>query len=275
MTEQTNEQPDWLPQGVDLDRPSVARIYDYMLGGYHNFEVDRRAGDKYAALFPDLAITAQANRAFLRRAASFLSQQGIDQFLDLGSGIPTAGNVHEIVRRYNPDARVVYVDVEPVAIAHANTILDDDSGAAAILADVRRPRDILEHPVTKELIDFSRPVAVFAVALLHYITDDDEAERVIQSFKDVLSPGSFLVVGVWTYDDAPPDVMEMYAQLARDLPMPGQPRPYHAVLKYFEGFDLFEPGLVHGPQWRPDGPDDILLNDPERGVSWVGVARKP
>lgn len=275
MTDETNKEPDWLPQEVDLDRPSVARIYDYMLGGYHNFEIDRRVGDDFAERFPDLALTAQANRAFLRRAVSFISQQGIDQFLDLGSGIPTAGNVHEIVRRFNVDARVVYVDIEPVAIAHANALLENDPGAAAILADVRRPRDILDHPITKELIDFSRPVGLIAVALLHYINDEEEADRAIQTFKGVLSPGSFLAIGVWTYEDAPSDVLTKYAQLARELPLPGQPRSRDAVLGYFEGFDLLEPGLVHGPQWRPDGPDDPLFDDPRRAVNWVGVARKP
>ncbi len=275
MTKAMERESGWIPTEVDLDRPSVARIYDYMLGGYHNFEVDRQAGDKFAALFPDLALTAQVNRAFLRRAATFISQQGVDQFLDLGSGIPTVGNVHEIVRQVNPDARVVYVDIEPVAIAHANAMLADDPGAAAILADARRANEILNHPVTRELIDFSRPVGLIAVALLHYIPDDDEANQLMQTFKDALPSGSYMIIGVWTYDDAPPDVLAKYQQIARELPLPGKPRPYDTVLHYFDGFELLEPGLVHGPNWRPEGPDDPLLDDPERGVNWVGVGRKP
>lgn len=275
MVQQMSQESNWIPPDVDLDKPSVARIYDYMLGGHHNFEVDRRAGDEFAALFPDLRLTAQVNRAFLRRAASFVSQQGVDQFLDLGSGIPTVGNVHEIVRQYNPDARVVYVDIEPVAIAHADVMLADDPGAAAILADVRRSNDILDHPVTRALIDFSRPVGLIAVALLHYIPDDDETLRLMQTFKDALPSGSYMTIGVWTYDDAPPDVMAKYEELASRLPLPGRPRPYDTVLRYFDGFELLEPGLVHGPNWRPEGPNDPLVDDPERGVNWAGVARKP
>lgn len=275
MTQETKQEPDWLPPAVQLDRPSVARIYDYLLGGYHNFEIDRQTADRFAALFPDLALTAQVNRAFLRRAASFVAQQGVDQFLDLGSGIPTVGNLHEIVHRHNPEARVVYVDIEPVAIAHSEALLGDNPRVAAILADARRPRDILDHPRTRALIDFTRPVGLFAVALMHYITDEDEARQVIGMFKEALPSGSYLTIGVWTYDDAPRDVMEKYAQMTKVLTTPGRPRDRATVLSYFDGFELAEPGLVHSPSWRPEGPDDLLFDEPQRSVTWVGVARKP
>lgn len=275
MTDNQTQHPVSIPPGVDLERPSVARIYDYLLGGYHNFEIDRRTADQFAALFPDLALTARVNRAFLRRAASFVSRQGIDQYIDLGSGIPTVGNVHEIVRQHNPAARVVYVDIEPVAVAHGQAILGDDPGLAAILADVRRPDEILNHPRTKALIDFSRPVGLFAVALLHYVTDQEAAETVINTFKDALPSGSYLTIGVWTYDDAPRDVMEKYAEMSRGLTTPGAPRPREKVLRYFQGFEFVPPGLVHSPQWRPDGPDDLIVDEPGRSVTWAGVARKP
>lgn len=275
MEEEKKDLSGWSPPDIQLDRPSVARIYDYMLGGYHNFEVDRKAYEWFADIFPDLSLTARINRAFLRRAATFVARQGIDQFIDLGSGIPTVGNVHEIMREINPQTRGVYVDIEPVAIAHAEMLLANEPGVGAILADVRRPRDILEHPVTRALIDFSRPVGLFAVALLHYITDDAEAERVIQTFKDAVPSGSYMVAGVWTYDDAPRAVMEKYAEMTKTLPTPGAPRPREKVLNYFEGFDFVEPGLVHSPAWRPDGPDDPAFDEPGRSVTWVGVARKP
>lgn len=275
MAEQANQGHVQLPPGVQLDRPSVARIYDYLLGGYHNFDIDRRAADQFAALFPDLALTAQVNRAFLRRAVSYVAQQGIDQFLDLGSGIPTVGNVHEVARQINPQARTVYVDIEPVAVAHAEIILGDDPGLAAVLADVRNPQVVLDNPRTKRVIDFSRPVGLFAVALMHYITDEDEAERVLDTYKNALAPGSYLAIGVWTYDDAPREVMEKYAQMSKMLTTPGAPRPREKVLRYFEGFEMVPPGLVHSPQWRPDGPDDLILDEPGRSVTWVGVARKP
>jgi hypothetical protein len=167
------------------------------------------------------------------------------------------------------------VDIEPVAVAHAEMLLADEPGVAAILADVRRPHDILSHPKTRQLIDFSRPVGLFAVALLHYITDDQEAEQVIKTFKDAIPSGSYLTVGVWTYDDAPRDVMEKYAEMTKVLTTPGAPRPREKVLRYFDGFELVEPGLVHSPLWRPDGPDDLALEEPGRSVTWVGVARKP
>lgn len=275
MDEEKEDSADWSPPGIQLDRPSVARIYDYMLGGYHNFEVDRKAYDWFAGIFPDLALTARVNRAFLRRAATFVVRQGIDQFIDLGSGIPTAGNVHEIMREVNPETRGVYVDIEPVAIAHAEMLLADEAGVEAILADVRRPQDILEHSMTRDLIDFTRPVALFAVALLHYVIDDDEAERVMQTFKDAVPSGSYLIAGVWTYDDAPRAVMEKYAEMSKALTTAGAPRPRAKILKYFEGFEFVEPGLVHSPAWRPDGPGDLAFDEPERSVTWVGVARKP
>lgn len=275
MTNDDNNNPITLPSDAQLDRPSVARIYDYLLGGYHNFEIDRKTADHFMSIFPDLALTAQLNRAFLRRAATFVSKQGIDQFLDLGSGIPTVGNVHEIVQQYQPDARTVYVDIEPVAVSHAETLLADDPNTAAILGDVRRPYEILDHPITNQLIDFSRPVGLLAVAMIHYVTDDEEAERVLNVIKDRLVSGSYLVVGVWTYDDAPRDVMEQYAQMTKMLTVQGAPRPLATVERYFDGFELLEPGIVHGPAWRPDDLDDWILNEPGRSVSWVGVARKP
>lgn len=275
MTEKAHRKQNQTPADVDLDRPSVARIYDYLLGGYHNFEIDRQAAEQFAMLFPDLALTARVNRAFLRRAALFVSAQGIDQFIDLGSGIPTVGNVHEIVRENNPAARTVYVDIDPVAIVYSQKILADETGVAAIRADVRRPRDVLDHPATLALIDFSRPIGLFVVALMHYITDETEAESVISAYKDAMPSGSYLTIGVWTNDDAPRDVMEKYVQLTRMTTTPGRPRSRETVLGYFDGFELVEPGLVHSPQWRPDGPDDLIWDEPERSVTWVGVARKP
>ncbi|MBP6015746.1 MAG: SAM-dependent methyltransferase [Candidatus Promineofilum sp.] len=275
MAEQANQGHVQLSPGVNLDQPSAARIYDYMLGGYQNFEIDRQVADKFTALLPDFSLTARVNRAFLRRAATIVARQGIDQFLDLGSGIPTVGNVHEIVRQYQPEARTVYVDIDPVAIAHAEILLQDDPDTVAVLADVRRPDDILGNPRVQALIDFTRPVGLVAVALLHYILDDDEAENVIDTFKNALPSGSYVAIGVWTYDDAPREIMEQYAEMTHVFLTPGAPRPREKVLRYFRGLDLLEPGLVHGPQWRPDGPDDLLVDEPGRGVNWVGVARKP
>ena len=158
---------DWMSEDIPLDKPSPSRIYDYLLGGFHNLEVDRIMVEKLLENVPDLPLMAQANRAFLRRVVGYLLSQGIDQFLDIGSGIPTVGNVHELVHKVNPEAHVVYVDIDPVAVAHSNTILVDHSNAIAIRADAREINGLLERPEVLKFIDFDRPVAVLFLAILH------------------------------------------------------------------------------------------------------------
>src|SRR6266568_2958594 len=150
----------WVPQEVSIDRPNVARMYDYFLGGAHNFAVDREAAEQLFKVFPDLPLVSQANRAVLRRAVRFLVDEGMHQFLDIGSGIPTAGNVHEVAQRANPDARVVYVDVEPVAVAHSRAILHDVPNAIAIQADARRPEQLINQPDVQQRLDWQRPMGV-------------------------------------------------------------------------------------------------------------------
>ncbi|MBX6342403.1 MAG: SAM-dependent methyltransferase, partial [Thermomicrobiaceae bacterium] len=145
--------PSWARGDFPLDKPSAARMYDYYLGGFHNFEIDRQAAEQAIARWPDLPLIMQANRAFLRRAVNFVSGQGIDQFLDIGSGIPTVGNVHEVAQRANPSARVVYVDIDPIAVAHSQEILRGNPNATVIQGDVRRPSEILEHPDVQRLLD--------------------------------------------------------------------------------------------------------------------------
>src|SRR5512139_2250285 len=164
----------WAPPGIDSQKPSVARVYDYLLGGTHNFESDRDLATGLLRIEPLAREAAKANRAFLARSVRFLAGCGIDQFLDIGSGIPTQGNVHEHARSVNPAARVVYVDSDPVAVAHSRVILTGDDRAAIIQGDMRRPADILAHPALKDLIDFDRPVAILLVAALHMIKHDED-----------------------------------------------------------------------------------------------------
>src|SRR5918911_1136740 len=166
--------PKWISSDIPLDKPSAARMYDYYLGGSHNFELDRKMAEQAIALWPDLPLIMQTNRAFLRRAVNYLVSQGVEQFLDIGSGIPTVGNVHEVAQLANPSARVVYVDIDPITVAHSQAILQDVANVATIQADVRRPEQILGHPATRRLLDFERPMAVLLVALLHFIPDDAE-----------------------------------------------------------------------------------------------------
>lgn len=177
---------------ITMDRPSPARMYDYCLGGSHNFPADRQAAEQLLAVYPDASLMMRANRAFLRRAVRFLVEHGIDQFLDIGSGIPTVGNVHEIVHQRNPAAHIVYVDSDPIAVRHSLAVLRDIPSATIIQADARQPEHILAHPEVHRLLDFNRPVAVLLVALLHFITDDAEASSLVDALRLSLIPGSYL-----------------------------------------------------------------------------------
>src|SRR5262245_18583728 len=159
----------WIPEGVDVDRPTAARIYDYLLGGFHNFAADREMARATIAAIPDAAVQAQANRAFLHRAVRLLVNEGIRQFRNLGSGIPTLGNVHEIAHGVAPESRVVYVDIDPVAVEHSRHILADNDRATAIHADLRQPERVLAAAETREVLDFGQPIAVLAVAVLHAV----------------------------------------------------------------------------------------------------------
>ncbi|HET8632390.1 MAG TPA: SAM-dependent methyltransferase [Thermomicrobiales bacterium] len=267
--------PSWAPEGVPLDRPSVARMYDFFLGGYHNFAIDRAVAEQVVAAYPDFPLIMRANRAFLRRAVTFLASQGIDQFLDLGSGIPTVGNVHEVAQAINPDARVVYVDIDPVAVAHSRAILAGNPNATVIQADARRPEQIVGDPEVGRLLDLDRPVAVLLLAFLHFFQDDAEAEALVRGLRDVLAPGSYLVISHASYDDMPTDVRERLEGLYTRTPTPVRSRTREQIADFFAGFDLVEPGLVYVPAWRPEGPGDLWHDEPDRVHGFAGVGRKP
>jgi len=263
----------WGREEVPLDRPSAARIYDWFLGGYHNFEVDRAIGAKMLEASPDLRPGALANRAFLRRAVRLMMEQGIEQILDLGSGIPTVGNVHEVARAVNLEARVVYVDIDPVAVTHGRAMLAGDDRATVIRADVRQPEAILTHPEVRNLLDLERPLGLLQVAVLQYIVDDGEAFQVVRTFAGALAPGSHMAI---THS---PSEIEMPGD-ARLRELFGtassrKKRPMAQIARFFQGFELVEPGLVLTPLWRPEGPDDLLLAEPERAFTVAGVGRKP
>src|SRR5215213_11358434 len=190
---------------ADSERPSAARIYDYLLGGFYNFDVDRAAAQKITGVLPDMPLFMRANRTFLRRVVRFLTDQGIDQFLDLGSGIPTVGNVHEVAQQINPSARVVYVDNEPVAVTHSRTILQGNPRATVIQADLRKPEVILGHPETQRLLDLNKPTAVLFLSVLLFVTDDEEAYRLVRAVRDALVPGSYMAISHPTDDATPPE----------------------------------------------------------------------
>lgn len=266
--------PAWVPDSVQLDRPSVARIYDCLLGGHHNFEADRTVVEKLLEHLPDLRLTAQANRGFLRRAVGFLLSEGIDQFLDIGSGIPTAGNVHALAQAINPAARVVYVDIDPTAVAHSQALLADNPRAIAIQADARHAEEILDHPDVKRTLDFGRPLGLLLVAVLHYVMEDQEAYSAVKTLRDALAPGSYLVVAHTALEAHAriPERAELIKTFQRAQPTRARYRA--AIQQFFGVFTLVEPGIVFAPTWRPEGPDDPLLDRPEAAQTLVGIGRK-
>ena len=265
----------WIPDGIALDKPNPARIYDYNLGGHHNLEVDRIVAEQINAVCPDMALNAHANRAFLRRAVQFFVSQGIEQFLDVGSGLPTVGNVHEIVQRGNPAAHVVYVDIDPTAVTHANAILADNPNATAIQADARQPDRILGHTEVKRLLDFRRPMGILFLAVLHFVVDDEEATRAVHTLRDAAAPGSYLAISHLSFDEVPRETIEQFQRLGAGSAIPSKARSRAEILPLFDELEWVEPGLVRVPAWRPEGPDDVFLDRPERVLGWAGVGRKP
>jgi SAM-dependent methyltransferase len=264
--------PNWAPPEIDVSRPSAARVYDYYLGGSHNFEVDRQMAEEAIRLWPELPRLIRSNRAFLRRAVSFLASQGVDQFLDIGSGIPTVGNVHEVARRAAPDARVVYVDRDPVAVAHSRALLADVQDTTVLQADLRRPEEILDHPDLASALDLGRPVALLLVAILHFVPDEDEPLAALRRLSQALAPGSFLVLS-HASPSAQADKAATHQQLYQRTPTPMTMRTEAEIARFFDGFDLIPPGLVPLALWRPDEDAAAGLADSEL-AGHAGVGRK-
>jgi SAM-dependent methyltransferase len=260
------------PDGIDVERPSPARIYDYALGGPHNFAVDRQVADQVLAVYPEMQKGAYANRAFLRRAVQFLVDAGVRQFLDIGSGIPTVGHVHEIAQAAAPESRVVFVDIDPVAVAHSRDILRGNDRTAVIQEDVRRPEAILEHPDLQQLFALDQPVAVLVVALFHFIPDADDPAGVLSRLTAPLASRSYLAIshlsGDGTHD------MATGKQIAQRAGLELTPRSRDQVTAMFGDLELVEPGLVWVPLWRPESPDDLYVDQPEASGVYAGVGRK-
>lgn len=267
------ERPAWAPRSIDISVPSVSRIYDYYLGGSHNFEVDREAARKAMEFLPGLPKIMQANRAFMRRAVRFAADEGIDQFLDIGSGIPTFGNVHEVAQAARPGAHVVYVDHDPVAVAHSQSVLKGNEDADVVAADLLKPQEILASPQLQRLIDLNRPVALLLVAILHFVEDADDPYSAVAELRDALAPGSLLVVTHASYEGIPlpPERAEGTVDVYKNIRNPLIMRTRDEIARFFEGYDMVEPGLVPMPNWRPDtAPED---EDPYSFSGFAGVGR--
>jgi SAM-dependent methyltransferase len=267
------ERPAWAPRSIDISVPSVSRIYDYYLGGSHNFEVDREAARKAMEFMPGLPKIMQANRAFMRRAVRFAADQGITQFLDIGSGIPTFGNVHEVAQAAVPGAHVVYVDHDPVAVAHSQAVLAGNDDAGVVAADLRKPQEILASPEVQRLIDLNRPVALLLVAILHFVEDADDPYGAVAELRGALAPGSLLVLTHAAYDGVPlpaeraQGAVDVYKDIRNPLIM----RSRDEIARFFEGYDMVEPGLVPMPHWRSEtAPED---EDPWAFSGFAGVGR--
>ena len=261
--------------GIDTSVPNVARIYDYMLGGKDNFAADREAADQLLAAVPHFAEVVRDNRSFIGRAVRFLAgEAGIRQFLDLGAGLPTQSCVHEMAQAIAPDALVAYVDNDPVVCAHGRALLRPVDGIAVALGDLRQPAEILRDPEVVGLLDFSRPVAVLCAAVLHFVPDEEKPHEIIAAYRDHLAPGSYLVIThapSATPEEDPSgyvkSVTNVYQQASANLHVRSLPE----IERFFDGFELVDPGLVWINEWRPD--PSIL---PAAGRSLrVGVGRKP
>jgi hypothetical protein len=259
------------PSGIDPSVATAARMYDYFLGGHDNFATDRIAALKVIEAVPEVRMIARENRKFLGRAVRYLAgEAGIEQFLDLGTGLPTRGNVHHVAQQVNPSAAVVYVDIDPMVLAHSKA-LKTGLHAAVIQADMRNPDAILAHEDTRRLIDFSRPLAILFVAVLHFIPDADQPHALVRRFLGTAAPGSYLVLSHVTTDPSPQTatkVQSVYAGTTNQA----APRSRADILAFFGGLDLIEPGLVPLAHWRPDEP---VEEDPAKGWILGALARKP
>ncbi|GAA4205931.1 SAM-dependent methyltransferase [Actinocatenispora rupis] len=256
------------------DLPNAARAYDYFLGGSSNFAADRAFAEQVLTIAPSVPAVTRLNRSFLRRVVRYYLDQGITQFLDLGSGIPTAGNVHEIAEKRVPDARVVYVDYEPVAYAHARAMLDDNPHATIVHADLRDAAAVLDHPDTQAMLDFDRPIGLLMVGVLLFIADEDHPRELIARYVERLAPGSLVAVSHIASDRADETLRAEVDRLVGAYEQANEHvyvRSYDEMLPWFDGMTLVDPGFVLLPDWHPDNDDERGV--PARTLGYGGVAR--
>ncbi|GAA2812519.1 SAM-dependent methyltransferase [Crossiella cryophila] len=265
---------DWIPPGVDITTPSIARVYDYVLGGSHNFAVDRDTAETLKRIAPGLRRVARLNRAFMARAVRYQMAQGIRQFLDIGSGIPTVGNVHEIAQRIDPACRVVYLDRDPVAVAHSELMLEQTPGTGVVHADMRDFERVIGSAAVRQLIDFDEPVGLLFMLVLHWLPEESKPVELMGDYRDLLAPGSYLALTHATHDEQKQDLEDLgdAIRISRSADQV-TPRTYEEILALIGDFELVEPGLVGCADWRADGPGAIA--DPSSNdYTYAGVARK-
>jgi S-adenosyl methyltransferase len=259
----------------DTSKPNIARMNDYFLGGKDNFAADRRAAEQLLALAPELKTLATENRRFLGRAVRYLAEQGVRQFFDIGSGLPTRQNTHEVARAVIPGARVVYVDSDPVVISHSRAILACDELTAVVEGDILHPEEIVADCHVRRIVDFDEPMAIMLFGALHFIPHCDDPHRSVAWLRDAIPAGSYLALSHAVFDGRPQaarPIEEIYRDILESRGAHGS-RTTDDVRRFFDGFELVDPGLVGVRRWRP------AIQPPDRAVRGVqavgGVARKP
>ena len=273
------------PEGVDLERPNAARIYDWFLGGTANWAIDREFGERAVKTFPTIKSIAQLGRQFLGRGVEYMARQGIDQFLDLGSGVPTVGNVHEIAVSVNPDARCVYVDNEPVAVAHSQILLEREGVAdrhAVLQGDLRQPGDIWPRALDTGVLDPKRPIGLIMCGVLYFVGPDEDAPGIVRKYLSLLPSGSYFFASHLTLDgvnspdeDSREAIREQYKQSST----PFHHRTREEFTEFFDGLELVKPGVTWVPEWHPDEAASRLINriaqDPSFSGGLGAMGRKP
>ncbi|MBT2230172.1 SAM-dependent methyltransferase [Nonomuraea sp. NEAU-A123] len=260
--------------GFEPNTPNVARLYDYYLGGKDHFPADRRAAERILRVAPEVRAAARANRAFLGRAVRFLAGLGVTQFLDIGTGLPTRDNVHEVAGAVAPESKVVYVDRDPVVLVHARALLAGSGQTTVVEGDLRDPHDIMKNPDVVAALDFDQPVGVLLVAIMHFIGEADDPLSIMTAIRESLAPGSYLVMSHGT-SDARAAVVSKGTEVYRRTDAPLTLRTRQRIEELLEGWELVEPGLTWLPQWRPEQADLIDFADhPESSLILCGVGRK-
>jgi len=267
------------PPGVDPTVPSPARLYDYYLGGTHNYPADRDAAEKIRKVLPELTVGAWANRSFHQRAAKWMARRGITQFIDIGSGLPTVGNTHQVVAGVRPDAHVVYVDKDPIVLAHSAELLAGSSTATLIQADLCDPGEILGHPALRQLIDFSQPTGLLMTWVLHFVPDAADPWRLVKRYCEAMTPGSYLALSHVTNHRVPPRTIDLIQEIYRSATQNIYFRPKADIERFFDGLDIVppyegaQPAVAHVGLWDCEDPD--VADDDGSHWSYCAVARRP
>jgi S-adenosyl methyltransferase len=258
----------------DPSQPHISRVYDYLLGGKDNYAIDRAVGDRIIATEPTIEIGVRAQRAVLGRVVRYLvAEAGLRQLIDIGSGLPTAENVHQIAQRIAPECRVIYVDNDPVVLSHARALLTDDVATVAVAGDLREPKALLDDPEVRAHLDFSQPIGLLLCGILHHLLDSEDPRGLTQALIEALPSGSYMFIH-HLLDSGDPAAAELQAIMQAGMAR-GQFRTREQIAAMFGDLELVPPGLVIVPEWRPDAATLSAKHHPVLKMACVGVARKP